>query len=426
MKNSHEKNKTVLMITHNYPPVFTTGTLRVVGFTSNLPQFGWKCRVLTMNSMKNNRGTDAIPPEKTRNVRVDRVFALNSMRDLAFKGRHFAFTAYPDQYITWFVSAFCRGYSIAKNERVSAIYSTFPVSTSHLIGMALCKILNKPWIADFRDPMVHQDHPLDKKKRKILRWIEKNTVINAKHLLFTTKSARQYYLERYPFLSKSYCHVVPNGYNEEDFSLVRGKMKLEKRRIHFIHAGRLYPNERDPMPLFQGLRLMLDQTEIKSDDFNIDFFGQGEPSTFKLFQDTVKQLNLTHVIRFLPTIPHDQMIQEMTTADALLLMQGANCDYQIPAKVYEYFRIGKPVLALTTESGDTGRLILDNHAGVVAPMDNPQIIAKTFERAINSLKIGKGLPTIPKEIVPNFSRQEQANKLSNILDSCIRDPKNYQ
>jgi len=34
-------------------------------------------------------------------------------------------------------------------------------------------------------------------------------------------------------------------------------------------------------------------------------------------------------------------------ADALLVMQASNCNAQIPAKIYEYLRAGKPILALT-------------------------------------------------------------------------------
>jgi len=41
----------------------------------------------------------------------------------------------------------------------------------------------------------------------------------------------------------------------------------------------------------------------------------------------------------------------------LLLLQASNCNSQIPAKVYEYLRAGKPILALTDPEGDTATLL---------------------------------------------------------------------
>ena len=49
----------------------------------------------------------------------------------------------------------------------------------------------------------------------------------------------------------------------------------------------------------------------------------------------------------------------MRTGRRLLLLQGPTCNHQIPAKAYEYLRVGRPILALTSHEGDTAALLQD-------------------------------------------------------------------
>ena len=42
-----------------------------------------------------------------------------------------------------------------------AIWSTYPIATTHLIAAELQERSGLPWIADFRDPMAQSDYPAD-------------------------------------------------------------------------------------------------------------------------------------------------------------------------------------------------------------------------------------------------------------------------
>ena len=61
-------------------------------------------------------------------------------------------------------------------------------------------------------------------------------------------------------------------------------------------------------------------------------------------------------------------LAEQLAADGLLLFQAANCNHQIPAKLYEYLRAGRPILALTDAAGNTAATLRGaplNHTGVM-------------------------------------------------------------
>jgi hypothetical protein len=115
------------------------------------------------------------------------------------------------------------------------------------------------------------------------------------------------------------------------------------------------------------------------------------------------------------------MLGIMTNSDILLVLQDSCCDYQIPAKVYEYFRLRKPIVALTTAEGDTGQLILKNEAGMVAPLDDTQAICSCLEGVINASKKGQSLPVIPEDRLAQFTREQQAGKLANHLNECLNE-----
>jgi hypothetical protein len=65
----------------------------------------------------------------------------------------------------------------------------------------------------------------------------------------------------------------------------------------------------------------------------------------------------------------------MMRADGLLVMQAANCNEQIPAKVYEYLRSQRPLLGLTDPKGDTADLMARAGVRHIAPLDAPDQIA---------------------------------------------------
>ena len=56
------------------------------------------------------------------------------------------------------------------------VWSTYSID---LIGLSISRIFKKPWIADFRDPMVQENYPSDPVKSRLWKWIEKKTVLNA-------------------------------------------------------------------------------------------------------------------------------------------------------------------------------------------------------------------------------------------------------
>ncbi len=69
-------------------------------------------------------------------------------------------------------------------------------------------------------------------------------------------------------------------------------------------------------------------------------------------------------------IAYEAALAEMLTVDGLLVFQVSNCNNQIPAKIYEYLRVKRPVLALTDPVGDTVNVLREAGVSAIAPLDN--------------------------------------------------------
>lgn len=117
------------------------------------------------------------------------------------------------------------------------------------------------------------------------------------------------------------------------------------------------------------------------------------------------------MVRLLPGMPYRDALAEMHAADVLMLFQAANCNRQIPAKLYEYLYVGRPVVGFTDPAGDTGRLLTELGIEAVAPLDDVAAIKDVILGAVRGTAFA---PT--REAVMRFSRAGTTERLATLLD----------
>src|SRR6185295_15902690 len=124
---------------------------------------------------------------------------------------------------------------------------------------------------------------------------------------------------------------------------------------------------------------------------------------------------LTEVVELAPPVPYREALQEMMRADGLLALQAANCNEQIPAKVYECFRCRRPIVGLTDPAGDTAALLRNAGVRHIAPLDSVDGIASVLRRFLDDAQ--RGAAVLPDEaFVTGASRANRARKLADLLD----------
>jgi hypothetical protein len=410
--------KRVLMVAFHYPPWSGgSGVHRSLKFSRYLPEYGWQPIVLTAsrNAYPQNGGHGCeIPP----GVMVSRAFALDSARHLAFRGAYPKWIALPDRWVSWWPSAVALGFRLLREYRPHVIWSTFPIATSHLIGLSLHRLSRTPWVADFRDPMTEVDpqtgeqFPTDPAIRKANSWIEGPTVKHCTRAVFTTPGTRLMYAAHFPEVPRERWTVIPNGYDEEDFA--DAERSITPRPAGgpavLVHSGLLYPDARNPRPFFEAVADLLRAERIQPATLKIILRASGYPD---LYRPQLRELGIDSIVSLEPAVSYRQALAEMLSADGLLIFQAANCNWQIPAKLYECLRARRPIFALTDPQGDTAT-VLKTEGGTIARLNSKRDIAAGLLKFLSTLADRKD---VVNSRIESYSRKSRTRELAEVLDS---------
>lgn len=405
--------KRILFIAYHFPPILgSSGYLRTLKFTRYLPESGFEPTVLTVRPEAYPEWNEAQNAQIPPGIAVERTFALDAGRHLAFRGRYPQIMGIPDRYGTWIPGAIVAGLGIIRRKKIDAILSTYPIPSAHVIGGALARLTGLPWVADFRDPMyddVAGPLPLLMRARKA---IETGAMRRCTRALVCTQGVHDLFVRRYGGAAGRKTHVIPNGFDENDFRELEDVPRAAGAPVTFIHAGLLQQEDRDPVPFFRGLRHALDRGLIRPGGMVVKLMGTGNND---VFAREIAALRLEDTVKLLPPQPYAKALKEMAASDILLLFQGPSCDPQIPAKLYEYLRIGKPILAVTTAQGETGRAVLSAAAGEIVAWDDPAAIAAKAGEWVGKVEAGSPLPRCARPAAMAYSRQNQARVLAGVL-----------
>lgn len=408
--------KRLLMIAFHYPPIRgSSGVQRTLSFSRYLPRYGWMPTVLTVNKgafpLVSSDQLDDIPPT----VEVHRALALDATRHLPIGRWTPDPLRLPDRWASWYWTGTRLARRLVRNRHFDAIWSTYPTCTAHRIGLRVAASSGLPWVADFRDGMYDEWFPEDRARRQWHERIERETVSAAARVVLVTEGTKSLYAGRYPQQDGDKFVCIPNGYDEEIIGEVAGTVNrrdVPDRPIRILHSGILYSEERDPTALFEAVSRLKQAGALDASRVQIILRGSRHEDEYR---PILEALNVADVVRLERGVGYRDAIREMFEVDGLLLLQGPSCNNQIPAKVYEYMRAGKPLFALTDERGDTARLLASVDYGSVVPMSDTAAIERGLDEFIDGIRLGRHRTPATEE-VRRYSREYAARSLAELLD----------
>lgn len=390
---------------------------RTLRFAQHLPRFGWQPIVLTIGPRAYEAVASSVGNEVPPDLEVHRAFGVDAARHLSVFGRYPRSLALPDRWASWRLGAVRRAKRILQSRRIDAIWSTFPIATAHRIALDLAQRARIPWIAEFRDPMWQGDYPPDAAVNRAWRSLEREVFARADSVVVVTPGAATTYAERFPQFDSSRLLLIENGYDEETFAraaadVARASRESGERPLVLLHSGLIYPSERDPTQLFQAVQRLKQAGRMSGSGLRIVLRAPGNE---KDYAARLAQLDIADVVRLEPAIDYLPALREMLTVDGLLLLQASNCNAQVPAKLYEYLRAGRPILALTDPAGDTARILRNAGIGNIARLESVEEIENALMGFIEEIRRGASSGPMPA-VVAGYSREEQAGQLARALD----------
>lgn len=281
------------------------------------------------------------------------------------------------------------------------------------------KKYNIKWIADFRDPWVSNafaDHGTFLKV--IYKYFEKKIVKNSDRIISVSKPIINDFINRYPEENKNKFIVIPNGYDEDDFTNLDLANRKNQDRLIILYNGTLYGIE-SPESLLKALDKLIKEGKIDKNKILFKFTGNVGYEQQKILDKY--EAKYRGIIEQKKYLPHSESIKQFSDCDALLLilsdMKGVEGIYT--GKLFEYIRAGKPIIGIVPD-GVAKELILETNTGYVAhPSDLGEIekvLYKVYNNYINHVN-----PISPNwEQVKKYSRENLTKELIRVM-SEIKD-----
>lgn len=412
-------HKRVLMVAFHFPPqAGSSGILRTLNFVKYLPGHGWQPTVLTASARayteQRNDLLAAIPPQ----TRVLRAGALDAARHLSLASKYPLALALPDRWSSWWPGAVAAGRRDIREQRPDLIWSTYPISTAHWIAATLARHSGLPWVADFRDPMVSSGYPPPGLQRRVWQALDARVMREASVCVFTTERAAQAYAQRFRHAAHK-CRVIENGFDEEAFDgVLPQRFGAPESSVLMLHSGLIYPRDRNPSSFFAAVAALLASGQLQRDRLCIRFRAPQHGDEVTAF---AAQHGLADVVHIAPPIPYRDAIAEMMGADLLLVFQGSHFNAQIPAKIYEYLRAQRPMLAVLDPSGDTATQLRRFEGVLMADIEREAEVQACLQQWL----LTRDTPALAGQLsrnatrVQRYSRKAQAVSLAELLDGLL-------
>jgi len=350
--------------------------------------------------------------DRLRGVKVFRSHSvpLGWMHKIGRLGISHKWFAVPDVFIGWLPTTISLGKKIVAKERIDVIYASCPPATSLIIGDFLKRITKKPLVVDYRDPWI--GNPLTSYTTRfhfdLEKKMEERILKNCDAVITVNKRQKEDMLKVFPFLEETNVHVIPNGFDPEDFLDVKPQ-KFDKFTI--VNTGAIYGSRMNLFKKFlRALQGLLKSEEVP--DFQVVHIGSLTPVAERKLTKLVQELNLKNYVHLLGPKSHTETLQFTLGADVLLLMPFGSMN--IPAKTFEYLAAGKFIFNVSNLESETARLIDEMKAGITVK-PNVLSLQKTLGRVLNlkdyEIKIKKNT-----EISDQFSRVTLTRKLACIFE----------
>jgi glycosyltransferase involved in cell wall biosynthesis len=385
--------------------------MRAQWFSRHLPSFGYKPEILAATRTLWLRAPVRNEPEigvhRTPESSILRGWLhLTNLANNLFSMN----TQVIDYGLSWLPFGIWKARQIVRRLPIRAVVTTQPSIVSTLVGLHLKRAFQLPWIADFQDPLVGNPniipHPLGNRWQ---RWIEKRIFQHADRLIANTDSVAAMWRQRYP----EHAHkitVIWNGYDAAE--AIPPTRSLTRSYRVLSHVGTIYAT-RHPSALLDSYERLVAAGKLDPATLKLRFVGVFDWEAIPNPDQVHRMVKAGYLELENQYIPRAEALREAAEADYLLILDinESNSDLQVPCKVYDYLRTGRPILAFTPAQSPLERIIQRSgiaHEILHNRLASPSDVDEALLRLVST-------PSTPRQATPWFAETHEARSLSRIL-----------
>ena len=431
--------KKVLIITYYWPPSGGAGVQRWLKFVKYLREYGWEPVVFTAEGgelpvVDKSLGKDVpsgievitepiwepytfykkiIGQKKEDKIQTgflteNKKPKLMERFSIWVRGNLFI----PDARKFWIKPSVKNLSNYLNENKVDAIVSNGPPHTTHMIGLALKKKFNIPWLADFRDPWTNIDFY---DKLMLSKWADKkhhrleDEVIKHADALVTVSPN---WAKDFKNQSKRDFNVIYNGFDEKDFT--DKEVQLDQK-FSIVHTGSMN-KDRNPHNLWKVLGEICSEIEGFSDNLEIKMVG---PTDIAI-KNALHENNLNENLNKIDYVPHSEVANYLLGAQLLLLPinDTPNSMGVIPGKLFEYLAARRPIICIGPLKGDSCRIINETQAGYTFSFNNKSDLKSALILLYNEYT-ETGKVECSSNSIEKFSRRNLTGQMADLLNEIV-------
>jgi glycosyltransferase involved in cell wall biosynthesis len=292
------------------------------------------------------------------------------------------------------------------------VYTTRPPRSTPVVGWLLRRLFGVPWVAEFRDPWYPSPRPI---RRRVERWVMGSLLRRADRVVLISKGHASE-LEKSHGVPAGKLAVISNGFDESDFEETDRQPCdfLPAEYFHFSHFGTVYPGFSGRF--FDAVADLLRECPELREKLRVNVIGSPD----EIVRDHAAGGPLEGVLKLHSFVPHDVALAAMRASDCLLVFLGNRDVARLSGlgKIYDYLRVGRPVLAVAYEGGTT-ELVREGQAGWVVDPEDTGAIKQTLRKILHDGRRTESPRPFRPEFVERFRWDRLAEKLARVFGSVL-------
>ena len=408
-------NRSILVISYYFPPLGMAGVQRPLGLAKYLHRQGWRVYVLTVKPVTYWETDPSLLDDFPKEISIFRAGSLDPARLaylMARKNRTERSLRAPAGKLVWDTKLgaipflWAKGCRLIEKFCISAVWTTSPPPSIHLAGCWLKRTNDVRWFADFRDPWEVEapdknSNRWPRRKKKLQRLLAAADGVTA-----VNEGLKDFLVS---FTGADKVTTVYNGFDPE---IVHLNTSPPAKVFTLAYGGTLSPAT-DPHAFPVALSRWKKE---KKRNFRLILVGRifGLP-----IEKRLAELGLIENVEIAGYLPHGAALEKLAGANLLLLFLSEEEKYRltVPAKLFEYIGLGKPVLAVASEKGAVAEFFSRYPVGTLCNREE-EIIEKLefyYQQWEKS-----SLPELPEAKRTPFGWDKQAEQLSAFIESRLK------